>query len=115
MVTAEPLVTSLPVCRISRRVVKKIAPSKPMILAELGSNSAGGNKAAWIHNMFKQLRKNYRRVRAIIWFDLPDRSIDWPLETNAGALSAFRKGVSKPAYRSNVYSGTGGGGVPFPP
>jgi len=97
-----------------RRVVKKIAPSKPMILAELGSNSAGGNKAAWIQNMFKQLRKNYRRVRAVIWFDIADRNIDWPLETNAAALAAFATGVQQPAFQGNNYSGTGGGPVPLP-
>jgi Glycosyl hydrolase family 26 len=95
-------------------VVKKIARGKPMILAELGSNSAGGNKGAWIQNMFKQFRKNYRKVRAIIWFDVADRGIDWPLETNPGALSAFATGVQQPAYHANEFSGTGGGQVPLP-
>jgi hypothetical protein len=81
-----------------RRVVKKIARRKPMILAELGSNSAGGNKARWITKMFKELRTDYRKVRGVVWFDQVDRNIDWPLETSAGATAAFRRGIRKNAY-----------------
>jgi hypothetical protein len=97
------------------RVIKKIARRKPMILAELGSNSAGGNKAAWITNMFKRLKTDYRRVRGIIWFDVVDRNIDWPLETSPSAAAAFGKGVRPARYFGNVFGGFGTNPIPPPP
>ena len=102
------------------RIIKKVAKKKPMILAELGSHSEGGNKARWITKMFKNLRTDFRRVRAIIWFDVFDQrsngvSIDWPVETTPGSLAAFRRGVSKRAYRPNVFGGAAASPIPPPP
>jgi mannan endo-1,4-beta-mannosidase len=86
-----------------RRVVRKIARRKPMVLAELGSNSRGGNKAAWIRKMFRVL-PHYRKVRALIWFDVFDRNIDWPLETSGRATRAFRRGIRRHRYTHNTFS-----------
>ncbi len=82
-------------------LVKKIAPSKPIVLAEMASTGRGRAKAKWINDMFKELRTNYRRIRGLIWFDQIDRGVDWPLETSPAAARAFAKGVRKPGFRPN--------------
>jgi hypothetical protein len=98
-----------------KRVVKKIARKKPMILAELGSNSAGGNKGRWIRKMFKILPTDYRRVRALIWFDIVDRNIDWPLETSPGATAAFSRGIRPRRFYGNSLSNFNTSPIPAPP
>ena len=86
-----------------RRVVRRIAPRKPMLLGEIGSHSRRGNKAAWIRKMFRVLPR-YRKVRGLIWFDVFDRAIDWPLETSRRATRAFKRGIRRHRYARNKYS-----------
>ena len=82
-------------------LVKQIAPSKPVVLAEMASTGHGRAKARWIHDMFKELHTNFRRIRGLIWFDQVDRGVDWPLETSPAAARAFSKGVRKRSFRGN--------------
>jgi mannan endo-1,4-beta-mannosidase len=84
-----------------RKLVKRIAPSKPVVVAEMASTGAGRAKAKWIRNMFDELRTNFRRIRGLIWFNQVDRGVDWPLETSAAAARAFAKGIHKPGFRAN--------------
>ena len=87
-----------------KRITTKIAPSKPMILAEMASTGGHRAKARWITDMFEQLATKYRRIRGLIWFDQVDRGIDWPLETSPAATKAFAKGLRKGPYRPNIFS-----------
>jgi hypothetical protein len=73
---------------------------RPMLVAEVGTSSAGGNKADWIRDMFHSLsRKNFPDLRALVLFDQPGgRSnagapIDWSL---AEADGIFRQLKSRP-------------------
>lgn len=67
----------------------------PMLVAEAGSSSAGGNKADWIRDMFHDLgQNNFPGVRGLVLFDQPSGQtstglpIDWSLAEVAGAFSA---------------------------
>jgi hypothetical protein len=97
-----------------RRVITKIAPRKPMILAELATSDYGGNKAAWIRNMLATLPKNYPRVRAFIYFDVNDRNSHWEIESSPAVISAFRNGIQRPAYLRNRYGGITRSPIPPP-
>ena len=92
-----------------RKLTKKIAPKKPMILGELASSTAGGNKSRWIRQMMSALPRRYPRVRGVVWFDTYDRGIDWPLENSPGPLSAFSRGVARPNWLANSFSALGPG------
>jgi hypothetical protein len=94
--------------RTYRKVVK-IAPGKPMILGEIGSNERGGNKAAWIRDMLRTVRTKYARIRGFVWFDVNDRGTNWPIESSHRATRAFRRGIAKRAYRTNNYANLGAG------
>ena len=75
--------------------------SKPVMIAETGSNEAGGSKARWLHRVLAHQLPRLKRVRAVVWFDATDGA-DFRIDSSAGALEAFRKGISSP-----LYSGSG--------
>jgi hypothetical protein len=96
------------------RKVMRIAPEKPMILAEMASTGPGRSKAKWIRDMFTQLRTNFRRIRGLIWFDQVDRGIDWPLETSLAATRAFARGIKGVPFRTNTQAGAAASPIPPP-
>jgi hypothetical protein len=87
-----------------RTITKKIAPSKPMILAEMASGGKGHAKATWIDDMFKSLRTKYPRVRGLIWFEQVDRGVQWPLETAPSVTQAFSRGIHQRGFKNNAFS-----------
>jgi mannan endo-1,4-beta-mannosidase len=91
--------------RTYHRIVKRVAPSKPMMLAEVASSDKGGSKAAWIKDMLSKVRHRYRKIRAVVWYDVDDRGTNWPIERSKRAGNAFRKGINPSAYRPNLYGG----------
>jgi hypothetical protein len=73
----------------------ELAPDKPLLIAEVGCAEQGGDKAAWITDMFEQLA--YRpEVTGIVWFNIEKRA-DWPLSTSAAAAQAFGRGLASAA------------------
>lgn len=70
----------------------------PWIITEFSSSSVGGDKAAWIDNMFAAIG-NYPNIKIAVWFS----SADWDTEGNVArpywldetpeTLDAFRRGL----------------------
>ena len=89
----------------SYRRITRLAPRKPMILAELATSDFSINKGLWINNMFTALRKGYRKVRGLIYFNVNDRGTHWPIETSVGGRASFRRGISHRRWRPNRYGG----------
>ncbi len=94
-----------------RTITRKLAPKKPMLLAEFASGGKSHRKAEWITQMFKDLRSKYRRIRGLIWFEQIDRGVQWPIESAPKVTEAFRKGIKASSFRINQYSGALGGPV----
>ena len=69
-------------------IVKSLS-SKPLMIGEIGCTEFGGDKAAWINNMFSILQSRFERIKAIIWFDV-DKECDWRICSSNSALNAFR-------------------------
>jgi hypothetical protein len=85
-------------------IVDRIAPSKPMVIAEVASSEYGGSKAAWITDMLStQLPRNYPRVKGVLWFEKFDGSFDWPIETSTAAKEAFAAAIQNPYYATNRF------------
>jgi len=95
-------------------IVEGIAPSKPMMLAEVGSSEHGGSKADWIRDALARVPTEYRQIRALLWFDKFDDNMDWPIETSAPATAAFAEGVQQPVFVGAGYSGLSGGAIAPP-
>jgi mannan endo-1,4-beta-mannosidase len=97
-----------------RLITSSIAPSKPMILGEVGASERGGAKAAWISEMLSGLPTEYPKVRGVLWFEKYDDGMDWPIETSAGATASFAAGIASSAYRGNEFADLGPGPIAPP-
>ena len=63
---------------------------QPVWLAELASSDAGGDKPAWVRDMFASTA--FPRIAALIWFD-QDKEADWRVTSDADVLRAFQDGL----------------------
>ncbi len=63
-------------------------------LAEIASSDAGGDKAAWVRDMF--LSDAFPRLEAIVWFD-EDKEADWRITSSPEVLDAFRVALAPDA------------------
>jgi mannan endo-1,4-beta-mannosidase len=95
-------------------IAGRIAPSKPLMVGEVGSSEYGGSKAAWIRDALARAPVEYPQIRALLWFDKFDDDMDWPIETSAPATAAFAEGVGQPAYLGASYGSLSGGVIPPP-
>lgn len=68
----------------------RLAPDKPMVIAEIGCAEEGGDKAGWIQDAFDRITSQFEKVRAVVWFQI-DKECDWRLDSSAAALRAFRE------------------------
>jgi hypothetical protein len=95
-------------------LTKKIAPRKPLMLGEFATSPYGGHKALWIKKMFQELPRKYPRVRALVYFNTVDRTVDWPLETSPNAARAFALGIHKGIYANNRFGELATSPIPPP-
>jgi hypothetical protein len=95
-------------------IAEGIAPSKPLMIAEFGSSEQGGDKAAWIRDALSRIPVAYPQVRALLWFDKFDDSMDWPIETSSAATAAFAEAVGQPVYQGASYAELPGGAIQPP-
>ena len=71
---------------------------QPLMITEFASASKGGDKAAWITDMFKEM-KNYPRIKMAIWWDGCDYDVDgsvsrsYVLDESKAVLDAFSQGL----------------------
>jgi beta-mannanase len=92
-------------------ITESIAPSKPLVISEVGSSEYGGSKAAWIQEALQSASTNYPKLRGLIWFDNYADGMDWPIETSSGATSAFASQIQSPAYLGNSFGSLGPGKI----
>jgi mannan endo-1,4-beta-mannosidase len=88
------------------RMLRQIAPSKPIMIAEMASTDAGGSKADWITDAYtRSLPVDFPDVRAVVWYGWPDGApdVDWAIDTSPEAQAAFAAGVALPRYATNAY------------
>lgn len=74
-----------------------LAPGKPVWICETASTEIGGDKAAWITDMWASFKSGrYPNLQALVWFDWPipqgTGRMDWPIESSPAAQAAFAGG-----------------------
>jgi hypothetical protein len=94
-----------------KKITETVAPSKPLMISEVGSTEYGGSKAAWIKDMLAKIPASYPKIRGLLWFEKFDDGMDWPIETSAAATSAFAEGMKDPAYAGNSFASLASGPV----
>jgi hypothetical protein len=84
-----------------------IAPTKPIIIGEIGSlEYASGVKASWMNDVFvTQLPTNYPKIKGFLWFNWRINECDnfcgnqpFPIESSASSLSGFHNGIQTSHY-----------------
>ncbi len=88
-------------------ITEEVAPSKPLIISEVGSSEDGGSKAQWIAEALKSARTEYPQLRGLLWFEKYDDGMDWPIETSSSATAAFASGIQNSAYLGNSFASMG--------
>jgi hypothetical protein len=78
---------------------RDIAPDKPIVLAELGCSETGGDKAAWIAAMFKDLEA-MPKVRAFTWFDTV-KETSWSLTSSDESWLTAIESLRRASVRGN--------------
>ncbi len=84
--------------------IERLAPGKPMLIAEIGSTERGGSKAAWITALLRNLSGRYPLLRGLAWFEKSGSGFDWPIETSPASQRAFARGISSSLYAGNAYA-----------
>ncbi len=95
-------------------ITDTIAPSKPMMIGEMGSSENGGSKASWISETLAEIPSEYPKIRGMLWFDTFDDGMDWPIESSDSSSSAFASGIQNASYRTNAYADLGPGPIQPP-
>jgi hypothetical protein len=95
-------------------ITQRLAPGKPMMVAEFGSTGQGGDKAAWITNALATVPFAYPQIRALVYYDFATGGANWSLESSPRVLRAFARGVARPVYVSHL-SRVARGGKIVPP
>lgn len=76
----------------SYNLLGNITTNKPILIMEVASNEHGGDKAAWIRDMFVQL-PNFPRIRGFTWFNR-NRETDWRIASSPASKQAFKEGAA---------------------
>ena len=80
--------------------------NQPLMITEFACSSYGGDKAAWVEDMFTQL-ENYPRIKAAIWWDSADKDTanniarPYYIDNDKAALEIFKDHLAQSDYKEN--------------
>jgi hypothetical protein len=84
------------------KIIREVAPSKPVAIVENASSEFGGNKTDWIREMLETYLPHHREIKAYLWFNWPflkgSNRADWPIESSAPAQQQFRSSIQSGLY-----------------
>jgi beta-mannanase len=69
----------------------RLAPGKPIEISEVGAAEEGGDKPAWIRQMFRALARR-PAIDSLIWFNV-NKGSDWRIQSSNASVQAFQAGV----------------------
>lgn len=89
-------------------IYAQMAPQyeQPLMITEFACSSYGGDKAAWVEDMFEQL-EHYPRIKAAVWWDSADKDTDgniaraYYIDNDKGALKVFKKHLAQDDYKED--------------
>jgi endoglucanase len=74
--------------------------TKPILIAEVGSSEAGGDKPRWISDLLANIEAR-ERLRGFVWLNTEkyevqiDGTMDWDVQSSPASLKAFSDGARK--------------------
>jgi len=73
------------------------AKKKPILIGEMSSSPAGGDKAKWIDEIVPTLRKSFPLIKGVVWFDI-NKEEDWRISSSAESERAFMRMMNDPYF-----------------
>ena len=77
---------------VYQKVVAR-CPDKPIMIGETGCSSTGGDKTAWLTDMFFQMKNNFPHIKAFLYFNV-NKETDWRFSSTKESTEAFKIGLS---------------------
>jgi mannan endo-1,4-beta-mannosidase len=74
------------------RALQRIAPRKPIFLAEVGSVGQGGSKPEWIAQLVNDVLRA-PHVAGFAWFDFDQASDNWSINSSRTSRLAFKSAL----------------------
>ena len=75
--------------------LRSFAPSKPYVVAQVASSTFGGDRDAWIRELFSYTA-DHPNVVGFIWFNL-DKETDWRIWDGSTVTAGWRDGMQMPS------------------
>ena len=66
--------------------------NKPISISETASSEIGGNKAAWIQELFTKLQTKFLKINEVIWFNTI-KETDWRINSSQASFDALIKNL----------------------
>jgi beta-mannanase len=85
-------VSPMAVFELSLNKLAALDATKPIMIAETATVEQGGDKAAWITELYRELPRRFPQLRAIVWFNAPwgeDDRANWRVDSSAASLDAW--------------------------
>ncbi len=73
------------------------AKKKPILIGEMASAEAGGDKAKWIDAIIPTLRNRFPLIKGVVWFDI-NKEADWRISSSPGSESSFIRMANDPYF-----------------
>ena len=64
------------------------ARKKPILIGEMASAEAGGDKGKWIDDIVPTLRANFPLIKGVVWFDI-NKEADWRISSSSASEASF--------------------------
>lgn len=72
--------------------LRRLAPGKPIVIAETASSELGGSKPQWISSLFSYVSAQ-QDVVALVWFHI-NKEADWRINSTTASADAFAAGLA---------------------
>lgn len=95
----------------------RIAPQKPVMLAEFGVSTRWHDRAGWLKDALEvQIPQNFQQIQAVVYFNRDksqNEGVNWTIEEDAEAEKAFSDALETPFYRGNDFKDLPGDAIPI--
>ena len=73
------------------------AKRKPIMIGEMASAEAGGDKGKWIDEIIPTLRTSFPLIKGVVWFDI-NKEADWRISSSPASEAAFIRMAKNPYF-----------------
>ena len=74
------------------------AKKKPILIGEMASTEAGGDKAKWIDDIIPTLRTRFPLIKGVVWFDI-NKETDWRISSSPASEASFIRMANNPYFK----------------